>query len=110
MVKTAFSFWWKTITSDFLNFSGRLTRRDFFTFLIVNIIMGSVSCGIFSIWSIIPCFGVYTRRLNDAGHSWKALLWSFVCGIGGLVPLYLCCFKPSQEGTNAHGAPVESQC
>lgn len=109
-MKQILSFFWRTITTDFLKFNGRLTRRDFWFFVLCYYIFGAVTCGIGYVWGMIPYLNVAVRRLNDAGHSWKALLWSLLCGIGGLVTLYLAGFKPSQEGANAHGEPVESQC
>lgn len=67
-------------------------------FMPCAIILALISLALF-----IPALAVWTRRLHDVGKSGKNILWVFACGIGGLIPLFMC-IKEGDKGANKYGA------
>lgn len=109
-VKHWLSFWFKCVTTDFLNFKGRTTRRDFWVFMLVTQVLGSITCGLCSIWALIPMFSIATRRLNDTGRSPYHHLLLLIPGCGAWVWYYLVGVENSIEGDNQHGPQPTSEC
>lgn len=59
-------------------------------------------CCIILLALFIPLLAAWVRRLHDIGKSGH-MLWLFlVCGVGGLIPLFMC-IKDSDQGTNQYG-------
>ena len=42
---------------------------------------------------LIPGLAISVRRLNDAGYTWKSLLWSFCPLVGWIIVLVRLCKK-----------------
>lgn len=59
-------------------------------------------CGIISLALLIPSLAVWVRRLHDVGKSGHMLWLILLCGIGGLIPLFMCIAdgkpEPNQYG------------
>jgi len=89
---------WHTLTSKFCKFTGRASRREYWTFVILySVILVPTYIG--AIIGLIPFFAVAIRRMHDHGK----------CGWWNLVPfasffLYL---KRSDPGTNKYGEPCD---
>jgi uncharacterized membrane protein YhaH (DUF805 family) len=107
---------------NYLNFSGRSTRSEYWywtlSVVVINVVLGVVDqklnpgsqMGALS-WvtmivffaSILPTLGVSIRRLHDIGLSgWWFLLWFTL--IGGVVVIYWAC-QPGATGPNSFGEP-----
>ena len=109
-LKLWLSFWFKCVTTDFVNFKGRSTRRDFWVFALATCVLGSITCGIAYIWALIPFYAIATRRFNDSGRSPFHHLLLLVPYLGSLVWWYLVGVEEGVDGPNAHGEKPESAC
>lgn len=124
--------------SDYINvlkkfnvFSGRSARKEFWWFMIVNLVImlcimaiiftlsfgkpGGGNAGIFgalpflySLIILIPAIAVGIRRMHDIGKSGWWILISFIPYVGGVIFLILAAID-SQPGSNQYGQnPKES--
>lgn len=89
---------------NYVNFRDTASVRDYWMAWLFNFIISAVIgvivtvvpalnfvSGLYSVAVLIPSLAICVRRLNDAGHSWKSLLW-FLCPIVGwiIVLIRLC--------------------
>lgn len=92
----------KCISSHYFNFSGRARRREFWSFMLVGLMVGFFTTATDSIFGIsvvtylvngallIPLFAVGARRLHDIGLSgWWQLLYATGLGIALLLIFWL---------------------
>lgn len=97
------------------NFDGRSRRRDFWMFILFNVIffivaeildaiLGTICVftGIYGLAQIVPYIAVAIRRMHDIGKSGWWICINFVPLIGGLWFLYLA-IQDSQAGVNEYG-------
>lgn len=112
--------WYSLPWKSFATFSGRARRREYWTFVLVNLLIylvlmaldvalnlfspeagiGLLS-GIFSLLTILPNLAVSVRRLHDTGRSgWWILIGLIPCI--GLVLLYFV-LQDSEAGDNDYG-------
>lgn len=110
----------KFITKKYANFSGRASRREFWSFRVfysVGLILSMILCVsnspiayIFFLTYIaittIPLIAVAVRRLHDTNRSAWYLLISFVPGIGDICMLILYCLRGT-TGANQYGYKPE---
>ena len=89
--------WWKCFTKKFATFSGRATRREFFSFVSFGIGNPFFILSLYLIIGFIPFLAVSVRRLHDINRSG----WWFLLPIVEIFFL----FKKSDEGTNDYGEP-----
>lgn len=103
----------------YVKFEGRATRKDYWMFVLINLLVAFVIgiveaiigmdeaffSSLYSLAVICPNISLCTRRLHDGNRSgW----WQLAC----IVPLlnfymlYLIWFKPSTPGENKFGAPA----
>lgn len=112
---------------NWLNFSGRISRGNYWKFIlalfifylcidIYNIliasignIIGVIGAGLGFIFYIVlgmATLSAQIRRLHDIGKSAWNILWAFVPLIGGLILLYF--MLKGSDGPNKYGlAPTE---
>lgn len=99
-------------------FSGRATRKEYWLFVLVNLIIGFAIGFIFGILSIpkaslpvslayglailIPSIAVTVRRLHDTGRSAWWLCLALIPYLGALV-LFIFYVLDSQPGDNQYG-------
>ena len=111
----------QTITKKYFYFEGRASRREFWTFVLINMGIGLVlsivsllipKIGntlsmIFNLAILLPSLSVVARRLHDIGKSgWLQLLNLIPC-IGCII-LLIWELKPGDAGPNQYGdAPTE---
>lgn len=96
-----------TLTKNYVNFSGRAGRKEFWYFVLINVIVSNVlSYGgaavgfgllgaIYSFGVLLPSIGIGFRRMQDVGKpGW------FI-----LIPIYniILAIGESQPGDNEHG-------
>lgn len=98
----------------YATFSGRTTRKEFWMFMLVNLILSaflamlSVILGttifsvIYNLAIFIPCISISARRLHDTGRSGWWQLITFVPLIGVIVLLVF--LVQDSAGNNAYGA------
>ena len=119
-IKENFNRYFMTQLNPYFNFDGRLGRRDFWMFVLINFVISllitlvfssilrlgwvaSSLSGIYSLAILIPGLGVSIRRLHDVGKSGMWILIGLIPLIGLLVLLYFY-LQDSQPGDNQYGA------
>jgi uncharacterized membrane protein YhaH (DUF805 family) len=119
--KTNMNYFIDCLTKKYACFSGRARRKEYWLFVLFNLIAsiiigviagvlaGATGVGAFSylgpIYSLavlIPGFAVLFRRLHDIGKSGWWWLIAFIPVIGVIVLLVFCCLD-SQPGDNQYG-------
>jgi uncharacterized membrane protein YhaH (DUF805 family) len=114
--------WYLDALKKYAVFSGRASRKEYWYFLLFNIIIsvalavvdgitGSFSAdagmgllgGVYTLAVLIPGLAAAVRRLHDTDRSGWWLLFAFVPFIGGIV-LLVFLVQDSQPGANQHGA------
>jgi len=98
-----------TVAKNYLNFDGRMSRLDYWHFVLFYIIvfillgillgfLGRIGYMIYNIASlalIIPSIAAAVRRVHDAGKPWWA----------AIIPFYnlWICIQPGETSSNAYG-------
>ena len=107
-------WYWTVITRHFFDFKGRASRREYWMFILVNVLAGlslTLVERMFHLswpyyvyqWAVLlPGTGVCVRRLHDAGKSGWWMVGLFVPFLNFYV-IYLLCRK-SETGMNAWGS------
>lgn len=110
--------WYTMVLQKWNVFTGRSRRKEYWTFTLVNVVIGIVINILGSIISqtlfgiigllfclalIIPGIAVGIRRLHDVGKSGWWLLISLVPVVGVIV-LIIFLVTDSQAGSNQYGA------
>lgn len=84
------------VFKNYINFSGRATRREYWGFILINFLLyilaaacGALTtpllCNIYSILVALPSIAVLFRRLHDVGRSGWWYLWSLLSCIPYLI-------------------------
>lgn len=90
----------------FVDFNGYASVRDYWMAWLINFVISfaiglvggmieglTFLSSIYSLAVLIPSLALATRRLNDAGYSWKSLLWYFLPIVGWIIVLVRLCKK-----------------
>lgn len=91
---------WHTFSRRFASFSGRATRREYWSFAIMTSVCASflwVFSFLFLLLCIIPYIAVTARRMHDINKSG----WWMLCPVAGFFLL----LKKSDNGINDYGKP-----
>ncbi len=91
----------KVCFSKYADFEGRASPAEFWWFFLFQLILGTVTCGIGNIATIIPSYAVGARRLHDTGRSGWLQLLSLV-PLVGLILIYWFAISGDQ-GDNMYG-------
>lgn len=113
--------WYLKVMKQYADFNGRARRKEYWMFLLFNIIFAIVAMMIdggigtnmaplpygyvyiaYALVTFIPGLAVAVRRLHDIGKSGWWILIALVPLIGGIWLLVLLC-TDSQPGDNAYG-------
>jgi len=107
--------WYLTVLKKYAEFSGRARRKEYWFFVLFNIIisfvlglvdgfvgLGGVLGGIYALAVLIPSIAVGVRRLHDTGRSGWWLLIGLV-PIIGLIVLIVFMVGDSESGSNQYG-------
>ena len=113
--------WYLKVLNDFRDFSGRARRKEYWMFILFNIIFGALTAGldnilglynyeygsgpingIYNLILLIPAIAVAVRRLHDIGKSGWMLLVVFIPLIGAiwLIVLFV---REGDLGPNEYG-------
>ena len=104
----------KVVTTQFFCFDGRMSKRDFWMFMIPVIILNCLLnwTVIVPLALILPALGATARRLHDLGKTGWLQLLGLVCPpIGSIIVLFMC-IPDGEAGENKYGptpaaAPAE---
>ncbi len=113
--------WYLKVLRDYGVFSGRARRREYWTFVLFNIIISfalgliDVVTGLnkltngngffsalYSLAILVPAIAVSIRRLQDTGRSGWFILLAFIPCVGQIV-LLVFMLGDSQPGDNEYG-------
>ena len=93
---------------NYVNFSGRATRREFWLPVLFNIVISMIlsklntTCGtIFSLVTFIPNLAIDIRRFHDINKSGWNVLWALLPIVGWIILLVNYC-KPTVEDENKY--------
>ena len=90
---------------EFANFSGKTSVRGYWMAVLINFVVSfaigmvagilklDIVVSLYSLAVLIPSLAIAVRRLNDAGHTWKSLLLSFIPIVGWVIVLIRLCKK-----------------
>ena len=102
------------VLKNYVNFQGRARRREYWFFVLANIIVSAVIgligsiiklpilTSIYSLAVLVPSLAVAVRRLHDIGKSGLWFLLVFVPLVGAIVLLVFFC-QDGEVGTNSYG-------
>ena len=120
---TMLDYFKKVVTKDYFNFKGRAQRKEYWSFILFNFIIGSVLgllainsqgadteklnifekiSNIYTLGVFIPSIAVWVRRIHDVGKSGWWLLLAFIPILGAIYLIYLS-VKDSEPGDNRFG-------
>ena len=95
----------KVITTQYFCFDGRMSKREFWMFMVPVLIANCVLSWtvIVPLGLILPTLGATARRLHDIGKTgWLNILW-IICPPIGPIVLIVLCIKDGDAGSNAYG-------
>lgn len=108
--------WFLKCLRNYLTFSGRARRKEYWMFTLFGTIFGIVFAIIdgvldsyplfsffFGLAILLPSIAVAVRRLHDTGKSGAWYLISLIPFVGGIVLLVFTCMD-SDPGRNRYGA------
>ena len=111
--------WYLQVLKKYAVFSGRARRKEYWMFVLFNILIAmglgfidgitgmaseggmGVLGGLYNLAILIPSLAVAVRRLHDTGRSGWYLLIAFIPIIGGLILLFF--MIQEGEGANQYG-------
>ena len=114
------SYWKKVVFENYLNFTGRARRAEFWWYFLANLIItvvlniidaaigsgsgfyGGILTGIYGLAVLLPGLAVGIRRLHDADKSGWWLLLVFI-PIVGIIVLIVFWATDGTRGTNQYG-------
>ncbi|WP_421381885.1 DUF805 domain-containing protein [Bacillus salacetis] len=107
--------WYLKVLRNYVNFSGRARRKEYWMFMLFNFIISIPLIAIetmadldewlttlYSLLIFLPSFAVLVRRLHDTGRSGWWVLISLVPLVGAIVLLVFACLD-SEDGQNKWG-------
>ncbi|WP_066368672.1 DUF805 domain-containing protein [Neobacillus fumarioli] len=107
--------WYLKVLKNYAVFEGRARRKEYWMFVLVNLIVeiilsviGSLLhirqflTGLYSLAVFLPSLAVSVRRLHDSGRSGLWVLIGLIPFIGAIVLLVFFCLD-SEEGNNRFG-------
>lgn len=107
--------WYLKVLQNYVGFSGRARRTEFWMFVLFNFLAGIVLGildsilgtdrllgGLYSLAILLPTLALWSRRLHDTGKSALWLLIGLVPLVGIVVLLVFACLD-SDPGDNQYG-------
>lgn len=113
--------WWLAAMKKYIDFSGRARRKEYWMFILFNLIFGVVALildftlgsinenlgyglfySLFSLGIILPTWSVTIRRLHDVGKSGWWIFIGLLPFIGGIW-LFILTITDGQANSNRYG-------
>ena len=101
----------KVLTQEYFCFDGRMSKRDFWMFMIPVLIANCVLSWTFIVplALIIPTIGTTARRLHDLGKTGWLQLIGLICPPIGSIIVLIMCLPEGDPGDNKYGpAPAST--
>ena len=103
--------WYMVSLKNFTNFSGRARRMEYWSFVLVNMIiafcvslLGSTDLdSLYSLFVLLPSIAVTVRRLHDTGRSGWNYLFMLIPIVGWII-LLIMLIDEGDEGSNEYGS------
>lgn len=109
----------KSVYSNYVNFTGRAMRSEFWYFMLfyfiaylvlafidLEVLGGQILTSLFALATLLPGIGVAVRRLHDIDKSGWLILLNFIPLIGAIILIVWYC-QAGTPGPNRFGpAPV----
>lgn len=112
--------WYLKVLKNYVNFSGRARRKEYWMFFLISILIGfglglidgvlglrsTGSIGmlglLYNLFILLPSFAVGARRLHDLGRSgwWQLIVLIPIIGVIVLIVWYA---SEGESGSNAYG-------
>lgn len=112
--------WYLTVLKKYADFSGRARRREYWMFVLVNLIVsfvlgfvgglvrgGTALSIIYSLAVLVPSIAVSVRRMHDIGKSGWWLLIGLIPLIGAIILIVWAC-TDGEPGDNEYGPNPKS--
>ena len=98
----------KVFLEQFFCFDGRMSKKDFWTFMISTWVIALIPFigWIAQIAFILPVLGATARRLHDLGKTGWLQLIGLICPPIGPIVVLLMCLPDGQKEANKFGEPV----
>jgi len=120
--------WYFAVLKNYVGFSGRARRKEFWMFMLFHVIASFVFgfidgllgmsspktglgpiCGLYILATFLPGLAVQIRRLHNTNRSGWFSLIGIIPYVGPIIVLVLCAMKGT-EGDNDYGEdPLESE-
>ena len=95
--------WFVKALKQYVDFSGRASRKEYWYFYLFALINGIVTCSMGYVLLLVPTIAVTVRRLHDIGKSgWYSLI-TLIPIVGWIIIIIWLC-QDSQPGANKWGA------
>jgi uncharacterized membrane protein YhaH (DUF805 family) len=107
--------WYLAALKKYADFSGRARRREYWMFVLVNLVISCVLAGlgyvsnafnvlsyIYALAVLVPSFAVGWRRLHDTGRSGWWMLIGLIPLVGAII-LIVFFLQDSAPGDNQYG-------
>jgi uncharacterized membrane protein YhaH (DUF805 family) len=105
----------KVVKENYANFDGRARRKEYWMFVLFNVIISTILSMIeptvyliYVLAILVPSIAVGARRLHDVGKSGWFMLIAFVPIIGGIWLLILTC-TDGDSGDNEYGSNPKTE-
>ena len=95
----------KVVTTQYFCFDGRMSKRDYWMFMIPAIILGCVPMvgQLIALALLLPMLGATARRLHDLGKTGWLQLIGLICPPIGSIVVILMCIPDGEAGANKYG-------
>lgn len=105
--------WYLAVLKNYAGFEGRARRKEFWTFVLISLVVSGVIglvasatgllvlTSVYSLIILVPSLAVTVRRLHDVGHS----AWSLVLAVipFGILVLLWYLVEDGRPGPNRYG-------
>ena len=112
--------WYLSVLKNYVGFSGRARRQEFWMFVLFNFIIeivlgiidtaigSSILGGLYALAVLLPTLAVAVRRLHDTDRSGWWILIGIIPIIGWII-LIVFYAQEGQPGENKHGANPKAE-
>tara|TARA_R100001143_G_scaffold52481_2_gene47698 strand:+ start:73177 stop:73527 length:351 start_codon:yes stop_codon:yes gene_type:complete len=101
--------WYLIPFKKYVDFEGRASRMEFWTFVLINLVISAILANIFpylgslfSLAIIVPSIAVSVRRLHDVGKTGWMLLVGLIPLVGLIILIYFY-VQEGDSGPNEYG-------
>ena len=95
----------KVVTTQYFCFEGRMSKRDYWMYMIPALILGFVPVvgQLIALALLLPNLGATARRLHDLGKTGWLQLIDLVCPPIGPIVVLVMCVPEGEAGANKYG-------